>query len=162
MKYLMTAPEVGEFKVDVDLVKGTVTLNDGVLSELNVSGWEKCGYKFTPVKEETEDDGFITVHPAISDGGPASYYDFAEAWVTWNDLADHKAKTQWKAYSFHLGNIGKAIMRWGDKKGTSTLYDTKKIIYSALRVLVMMRGKEAAADYLEKLSNDPQFKKDKK
>lgn len=142
--------------VVVDMKTGWVKDQKGIIgrmSELQSQGWH-----FTSTHPSSEDDGFITVHPAISDGGPASYYDFKEGWVTWNDLADHKAKTQWKEYAFHLGNIGKAIMRWGDKEGTSTLYDTKKIIYSALRVLVMMKGKEAAAKYLEKLSDDPQFK----
>ena len=92
-----------------------------------------------------------------SDGGPTSYYDFPEDWVTWNDLADYKATHQWKAYSFHLGNIGKAIYRWGEKNGTSLEYDAKKIVYSGLRVLVMMVGKQKTRDYLVSLLKDKQF-----
>ena len=94
----------------------------------------------------------------VSDGGPSSYYDFDNTWATWNDLADYKSKRQWKEHSFHLGNIGKAIMRWGDKSGASLEYDAKKIIYSGLRVLMMLSGKESVREYLEKLLDDKQFK----
>lgn len=94
-----------------------------------------------------------------SDGGPTDYYDFKGEWVTWNDLADHKAKYQWKEYSFHFGNIGKALYRFGEKKGTSELYDVKKIIYSGLRVLLMMCGVETVQAYLKELQEDPQFNK---
>jgi hypothetical protein len=94
----------------------------------------------------------------VSDGGPAGYYDFLPNWVTWNDLADYKAQRQWKEFSFHLGNIGKAIYRWGEKSGTSIEYDAKKIIYSGLRVLLMMTSKQEVRKYLEELSQDPQFK----
>lgn len=94
----------------------------------------------------------------VSDGGPSSYYDFDNTWATWNDLADYKSKRQWKEHSFHLGNIGKAIMRWGDKSGASLEYDAKKIIYSGLRVLMMLSGKESVREYLEKLLEDKQFK----
>lgn len=93
-----------------------------------------------------------------SDGGPSDYYDFKDDWVTWNDLADYKAKHQWKEYSFHFGNIGKALYRFGSKNGTTELYDVKKIIYSGLRVMLMMMGKQAVQVYLKELSNDPQFK----
>ena len=75
-----------------------------------------------------------------SDGGPSDYYDFLEGWKTWNDLADYKAKNQWKEHSFHLGNVGKAIYRWGEKDGTTKSYDTRKIVYSGLRVLMMIEG----------------------
>ncbi len=91
-------------------------------------------------------------------GGPSKYYDFDPAWVTWNDLADYKSTHQWKEHSFHLNNVGKAIYRWDTKEGTTKLYDAKKIIYSGLRVVLMLAGKEVAQQYLKELSDDPQFK----
>jgi hypothetical protein len=93
-----------------------------------------------------------------SDGGPSNYYDFQPHWVTWNDLADDRSVSQWKEHSFHLGNIGKALMRWGNKGGTTKEYDARKIIYSALRVLQMLKGKDEVRRYLQSLLDDPQFK----
>ena len=105
---------------------------------------------------ETKEEGD---KPVInSDGGPSEYYDFQKGWSTWNDINDYKAKNQWLEYSFHLGNIGKVLMRWGDKEGTSLQYDTKKIIYSGCRILMMMVGVEETRAYLQKLLDDPQFK----
>jgi hypothetical protein len=95
-----------------------------------------------------------------SNGGPSSYYDFPGNWRTWNDLADYKAKNQWLEYSFHLGNIGKAIYRWGEKNVTTKNYDVRKIVYSGLRVLLMMEGKEQVQKYLKELQQDPQFQKE--
>lgn len=94
-----------------------------------------------------------------SDGGPASYYDFPESWKTFNDFIEGKSQTQWLGFSFHLGNIGKALCRWGDKDGTSIEYDAKKIIYSGVRVLKMIIGVEATRLYLFRLLDDPQFRK---
>jgi len=114
--------------------------------------------KDTPAVEINGCGPWIEVEAeAKSDGGPSSYYDFPSTWVTWNDLADYKSTLQWKEHSFHLGNIGKAIMRWGDKGGTTIKYDTHKIIYSGCRVLMMMVGKQGVRDYLQKLLDDPQF-----
>jgi len=93
-----------------------------------------------------------------SDGGPSGYYDFPDIWRTWNDLADFKAKRQWKEHSFHLGNIGKALYRWGEKSGTTKNYDAKKIVYSGLRILLMLEGKENVRTYLKDLLNDRQFR----
>ena len=95
-----------------------------------------------------------------SDGGPSAYYDFEPAWKTWNDFADYKSKAQWKEHSFHLGNVGKSICRWGDKGGTTKAYDARKIVYSGLRVLMMLEGKDAVTKYLEALLNDQQFKQE--
>jgi len=94
----------------------------------------------------------------ISDGGPSSYYDFDDGWKTWNDFADSKASYQWKEHSFHLGNIGKVLCRWGDKKGTSREYDARKIVYSGLRILKMLIGGAKTREYIERLLDDPQFK----
>jgi len=93
-----------------------------------------------------------------SDGGPVSYYDFPASWTTFNDFIESKSKTQWLGFSFHLGNIGKALCRWGDKDGTSIEYDAKKIIYSGVRILKMIIGTEKTREYLQRLLDDPQFK----
>jgi hypothetical protein len=94
----------------------------------------------------------------VSDGGPSAYYDFHSGWSTWNDFADYKAAKQWKEHAFHLGNIGKVLCRWGDKSGTTKNYDARKVVYSGLRVLLMLEGKESVRTYLESLLEDGQFK----
>lgn len=109
--------------------------------------------KLRQTKPETQ--GHKTIE---SDGGPSNYYDFPSSWGTFNDFIEHKSINQWKGYSFHLGNIGKAICRWGDKGGTTEKYDAKKIIYSACRVLKMMVGAKGVREYLNTLLDDPQFK----
>jgi hypothetical protein len=93
-----------------------------------------------------------------SDGGPSSYYDFPADWKTWNDFADYKSTKQWKEHSFHLGNVGKVLCRWGDKAGTTKSYDARKLVYSGLRVLLMLEGEQKVRSYLESLLEDPQFK----
>jgi hypothetical protein len=98
--------------------------------------------------------------PKLSDGGPSGYYDFPESWTTFNDFIEHKSVTQWKGFSFHLGNIGKVLCRWDDKEGTTIEYDTKKVIYSGVRILKMIVGTQKTRDYLQKLLDDPQFKGD--
>lgn len=91
-------------------------------------------------------------------GGPASYFDFQEGWNTLNDIMEYKAEHQWKEHTWHLGNIFKACFRWGEKEGTTKGYDLRKIIYSALRVLMKMEGKEAMRKYLEEdILKDKQF-----
>lgn len=92
-----------------------------------------------------------------SDGGPAKYYDFNPDWVTLNDLMEDKAMNQWGSYSLHFKDIVKACFRFGVKDGTEHEYDTKKILYSALRLLVMMRGRNYVHQYLKQLLEDPQF-----
>ena len=104
-------------------------------------------------------DGFgDPIAPVSSDGGPSSYYDFQPGWVTFNDFMEHKSKTQWHGYSLHLKDIGKAICRFGVKQGTTDAYDARKIIYSGLRLLGMIAGKDAMRAELLKLLDDPQFK----
>lgn len=93
-----------------------------------------------------------------SDGGPSSYYDFPPEWQTLNDYIEYKSEWQWGADSFHLANITKAGCRWGDKEGTSKVYDAKKIVYSALRILRRLAGTQKVRDYLQELLNDEQFK----
>lgn len=99
--------------------------------------------------------------PKITDGGPSSYYDFPKNWNTLNDFIEYKSKHQWGEHSFHLGNIVKAVTRWGDKSGTTIEYDAKKIIYSACRVLMGVVGKDKLVEYLKGLIKDPQFMVDK-
>ena len=96
--------------------------------------------------------------PTKSNGGPSSYYDFPQGAVTWNDVAEIKAVTQWGAFSYHMKDIGKAIMRFGAKDGTTNAYDARKIIYSGLRLLGMIEGKDAMRKELLALLHDPQFK----
>ena len=93
-----------------------------------------------------------------SNGGPSKYYDFEPDWATWNDFADYKSTHQWKEHSFHLGNVGKVLCRWGDKEGTTKDYDSRKIVYSGLRTLLMLEGKDSVREYLNSLLEDNQFK----
>lgn len=92
------------------------------------------------------------------DGGPSSYYDFDPGWVTFNDFMEDKALKQWGPFSLHLKDVGKAICRWGTKEGTTDAYDARKIVYSGLRLLIMLEGREAVVALLQRLSSDPQFK----
>lgn len=105
-------------------------------------------------------EGAFMQKTTISDGGPSSYYDFPDNWNTLNDFIEDKSVHQWKGFSFHLGNIVKAVTRWGDKDGTSIEYDSKKIIYSGCRVLMMIVGKEKLRTYLRSLLDDPQFRQE--
>lgn len=93
----------------------------------------------------------------VTDGGPSSYYDFPPSWTTLNDYIEYKSENQWGKHSFHLGNITKASCRWGDKEGTNLEYDSKKIIYSGLRILQQEVGQTVVREYLETLLNDNQF-----
>lgn len=90
--------------------------------------------------------------PFASDGGPSEYYDFPEGAVTLNDLIEYKNM------DFHTGNTFKACWRMGTKKGTTTTYDKKKIIYSGVRLLAKEVGVKEMKDYLQSLLDDPQFK----
>lgn len=93
-----------------------------------------------------------------SDGGPSSYYDMPfKEWNTTNDMMEHLAEHKWGRYGIHLKDIFKGLCRWGDKNGTDTLYDTKKIIYYACRILRMKVGTEGVKTYLNELLNDKQF-----
>ena len=93
-----------------------------------------------------------------STGGPTAYYDmpFSE-WTTTNDMMEYLAEHKWGFYGIHLKDIFKALCRWGEKSGTDTQYDTKKIIYYGCRCLALMIGKPATMAYLKELMEDPQF-----
>lgn len=99
-----------------------------------------------------------TAETRVVDGGPSDYYDFQPDWSTFNDFSEYKSIHQWKEHSFHLGNIGKVLCRWGDKLGTGIEYDCRKIIYSGVRTLKMIIGTEKTREYLQRLLDDNQFK----
>lgn len=93
-----------------------------------------------------------------SDGGPSGYYDFKPEWVTLNDAMEHHATARWGAYALHLKDAMKACWRFGGKDGTDHAYDARKLVYSGMRLLVMIGGVKTARDYLLTLLDDPQFK----
>ena len=93
------------------------------------------------------------------DGGSSWYYVCLTDWKTLNDYIEYKSEFQWGADSFHLANITKAGCRWGDKDGTSKLYDSKKIVYSALRILRRLAGASEVQKFLKELLQDDQFKR---
>lgn len=95
--------------------------------------------------------------PTKSDGGPSSYYDLDPSWVTFNDMAEHKAMTQWHGFAVHLKDVGKAVFRFGTKDGTSQAYDARKIAYSGIRMIGMADGKAAMRVELQRMLDDPQF-----
>lgn len=107
-------------------------------------------------------EDFQIPKPAKSDGGPSTYYDFDKSWSTLNDMMEYKALNQWGSYSLHLKDVGKAIFRFGTKLGTTDAYDARKIVYSGLRLLGMIEGKEAMREELLKLLDDNQFGGEKK
>jgi hypothetical protein len=111
---------------------------------------------------ETEDQTFTdkVATTNTSDGGPSGYYDFDPGWNTFNDFLEHKAKHQWGGYSLHLKDIMKAGCRFGVKSGTTDAYDARKMIYSSLRLLGMIEGKDAMRKELEKLLADKQFQQE--
>lgn len=92
-----------------------------------------------------------------SDGGPSTYYDLPQGVKTWNDVLEWLAVKRWGAYSLHMKDLMKGGFRFGAKAGTSLEYDTKKLIYSGCRLLVMVSGKDRVRGYLRSLLDDPQF-----
>ena len=91
-------------------------------------------------------------------GGPQSYYDFDEKWRTFNDVAEWLAKNRWETETIQLFNIFKACFRWGNKNGTSKVYDAKKMVYYALRLYISLSSKADGRAYLQQLLDDKQFK----
>ena len=92
-----------------------------------------------------------------SDGGPSTYYDFLPDWVTLNDAMEYLAEHRWGKYALHLKDANKACFRFGAKEGAGPEYDAKKLVYSGLRLLVMIIGKTEVHSFLQKLIADPQF-----
>lgn len=94
----------------------------------------------------------------VPHGGPSNYYDMPfSSWVTTNDMMEYLAEHKWGKYGIHLKDIFKGLCRWGDKKGTDIVYDSKKIIYYGTRVLMMLVGKDKTRAYLQELLDDKQF-----
>lgn len=141
----------GEIPLDTDLLKDMLEQYDAwVESKQELKDLFK-------VREETLEAGIK------SEGGPSSYYDFPfHLWVTVNDSLEYLAFNVWGPYSVHFKDIFKAGFRWGRKGGTTKEYDAKKIIYSGLRLLGMVAGKEAVYTYLQELIEDKQFKPENK
>jgi hypothetical protein len=74
-------------------------------------------------------------HPVKSDGGSTSYYEIPEGATELNDLIEYKNM------NFAQGNIFKACYRLGEKQGTDIVYDLKKIIFFANRLIGMEEKK---------------------
>ena len=116
-------------------------------------------------KEEAQRRGDVLKRPptATSNGGPSSYYDFPHNnWCTLNDLMEYKAQEHWLGYALHLKDVVKASFRFGVKVGADNSYDARKIVYSGLRLLLMIKGRSEVANFLHDLSRDPQFKPEHK
>lgn len=99
----------------------------------------------------------VPSNEVVSDGGPSTYYDLPKDLTTLNDILEFKGEQCWGADSFHLANIVKATWRWGTKAGTSKPYDTKKILYSAARLLMKYSGVTELRKSLQQMLDDPQF-----
>ena len=110
--------------------------------------------------KETDEDYAPPNAPALSNGGPSSYYDFPRSnkFVTLNDLMEWKAIQHWGPLSLHIKDVMKACFRIGTKLGTDEAYDARKIVYSGLRLLIMLKGVEEVEKFLDTLSSDPQFR----
>lgn len=107
------------------------------------------------VSDTVADDFISSVKPH---GGPQSYYDMPfGSWVTTNDMMEYLAEHKWGKYGIHLKDIFKGLCRWGDKEGTTTVYDTRKVIYYGCRVLMMQVGAKVLREYLVELLDDKQF-----
>ncbi len=118
--------------------------------------WGKSPTSFIPTVDTSD-------NVKTSDGGPSSYYDMPfQDWVTLNDQMEYLAQNKWGIYAIHLKDVFKGLGRWGDKSGTTPLYDTKKGIYYFCRVMKMMTGAKGLREYLQSILDDPQFKEQNK
>ena len=124
---------------------------------VDTCGWNPIdveGYTLIGQDKKVEKVAVVPPH-----GGPSKYYDFPfSEWVTSNDQMEYFATNKWLQYSLHLKDVFKACCRWGDKEGTSLEYDARKIVYSGLRLLMMIKGKKVVQEYLKELVEDQQFK----
>ena len=88
-----------------------------------------------------------------------SYYNFPfKDWFTVNDMLDYMAQKQWGWRSYIFKDIIKACFRFGQKEGTTEVYDAEKIIYYGTRLLMSVSDKATARKYLQQLLDDKQFK----
>ena len=99
-----------------------------------------------------------TPQGTVSSGGPSSYYDMPfSTFKTTNCQMEYLAENKWGKYGIHLKDIFKGLCRWGDKAGTNSVYDSKKVIYYGTRVLMMLVGVNETREYLQELLDDQQF-----
>ena len=88
-----------------------------------------------------------------------SYYNFPfKDWFTVNDMLDYMAQKQWGWRSYIFKDIIKACFRFGQKEGTTEVYDAEKVIYYGARLLMSVSDKATTRKYLQKLLDDKQFK----
>jgi hypothetical protein len=160
--------EVGKTYLDRDGDKHTIKRKihmaaypfetEGILSFTASGEYDITSISSLDLVSEVTEEPFVPKAIAEApDGGPQAYYDYDAGWVTHNDFLEAKAP-QWGVHAWHLSNISKVLMRWGCKGGTTTLYDTKKGLYSFCRVFAVIAGKDALRKYLQSLLDDPQFK----
>lgn len=140
---------------DLDNEDDVILIGDTLKAGNVEQVYHKDDIKLVRPKDITEPDE--PNKKGTSDGGPTGYYDFPPEWKTTNDYIEYKSKHQWKEHSFHLGNITKALTRWGEKDGTTIEYDAKKILYSIVRVMCATMGKKEAKAYVLKMMEDKQF-----
>lgn len=88
-------------------------------------------------------------HPIKSDGGSTSYYEIPSGATELNDLIE------FKNMNFAQGNIFKACYRLGEKQDTDIIYDLKKIIFFANR-LIKMEEKRAKNNNLHFGKKEPE------
>lgn len=151
----------GFYHGEVVEIIDTLKLKNGELA-YSVKGE---GDQWLVVEEDLSDLTFDTPPDMVnsstkqaSSGGPSGYYDMPfSAWVTVNDQMEYLAEKKWGKYGIHLKDIFKGLCRWGEKSGTSTEYDTRKIIYYGFRILRMLVGNKGVQKYLRELMDDPQF-----
>ena len=100
--------------------------------------------------------------PTSKTGGSASYYDFPfKEWVTVNDMIDYLSQKQWGWRSYIFKDILKACFRWGQKEGTTEIYDAEKIVYYGVRLLLSVSDIKTVRKYLQTILDDEQFKENK-
>ena len=165
MKHVAEKVDTMKFKVGDRVRKNTPSNRMGPkgLTEDTVTGCtdntvylKESFWQFPDELELVETEKVAVVPPH---GGPSKYYDFPfSEWVTSNDQMEYFATSKWLQYSLHLKDVFKACCRWGDKEGTSLEYDARKIVYSGLRLLMMIKGKKVVQKYLKELVEDQQFK----
>lgn len=88
-----------------------------------------------------------------------SYYNFPfQKFATVNDMLDYMSQKQWGWRSYIFKDIVKACFRFGQKEGTTEVYDAEKIIYYGTRLLMSVSDKTTTRKYLQQLLDDKQFK----
>lgn len=103
--------------------------------------------------------GANQVELAFGETKVGSYYNFPfKDWTTVNDMLDYVSQKQWGWRSYIFKDIIKACFRFGQKEGTTEVYDAEKIIYYGTRLLMSVSDKATARKYLQQLLDDKQFK----